>query len=494
MINWIKKNKKEVFLLVLILLVGAFFRFYQIEGQATFLGDEGRDALVVKRMIVDHKFTMLGPTASFGNLYLGPMYYYFMVIPLWLSNLDPVGPAIMVACFGVLAIFMVYLIGRDFVNKEVGFFASALYAVSFPIIIHTRSSWNPNPMPFFALLSYYALFRALRDKNGKWLMVIGVSLGIAIQLHYMAIALIASIFLILLLFRIKFSLKEYVFAFFSFCLLLSPQIIFEFRHHFVNSKALFDFFLGQGKFKDESGIGLDRLVFLPLLVRLFERFVAFGNTFIGTILAVVSSLTVIIVLFKEKLFRTKNLGLSILFLWLLFGVMIIPLYRGTIHDHYLGFLFPVPFLFTGFLLSKILKTKAAKYISLLLFIALLVFNLSKTNIFSSVGPNFQIQRSKTVAQTIANDVGDKKFNIALVSPTKDFMALNYRYFLEIFGKQPEDYGNFNDIDILYVIEETKWINPEQLDLWELGTFGPFINAKDWTFDFQIMIYRLEHKK
>ncbi len=143
LINWVVKNKLEFFLLLTVILLGAFLRFYQIYGHATFLGDEGRDALIVKRMIVDHKFTLLGPTASFGNLYLGPIYYYMMALPLWLANFDPVGPAVMVATLGVLSIFLVWLIGRAFFGQVAGISASALYAVSPLLITHARSSWNP---------------------------------------------------------------------------------------------------------------------------------------------------------------------------------------------------------------------------------------------------------------------------------------------------------------------------------------------------------------
>ena len=38
--------------LLTILLVGAYLRLYKINEYLTFLGDEGRDVLIVKRMIV----------------------------------------------------------------------------------------------------------------------------------------------------------------------------------------------------------------------------------------------------------------------------------------------------------------------------------------------------------------------------------------------------------------------------------------------------------
>ncbi len=51
MINWIKKNRVEFAIFLLILLVAGFMRFYRISEYMTFLGDEGRDALAVKDIV-----------------------------------------------------------------------------------------------------------------------------------------------------------------------------------------------------------------------------------------------------------------------------------------------------------------------------------------------------------------------------------------------------------------------------------------------------------
>lgn len=494
MIIWIRKNKFEFLLLVLILLLGIFLRFYQIHGHATFLGDEGRDALIVKGMIVDHKFTLLGPTASFGNLYLGPAYYYMMLLPLWLANFDPVGPAMMVATFGVLAIILLWKMARDFFGPVAAFSAASLYAVSHVVITHTRSSWNPNPMPFFSLLAIYSLYRTIKDQNGKWLVPLGASLGIALQLHYIAFVLMGIVLLIFFFLRVRLSWKWYLAGLASFTLFLSPQILFELRHNFVNSRAMVDFFLRRGEFTASAGVGFDKLAPFSLYFRLFRKLITIDVNSLAIFLGAVSGLTGFYFAWKQKAWRTKNLGLTILLLWLFLGIFFIPFYRGTLHDHYLGFLFPTPFLLAGFFFSRLWVNRFGKVIVIVGLVFFLGLNLSKTNIFSGAGPNWQIQRTRQVSQTIAQDVGKKSFNLALVSPTGDFMALNYRYFLELFGKNPEDYGNFDKIDILYVIEEAKWVSPEELGLWEVGTFGPFTNTRDWTFDFQVVVYRLEHKK
>ncbi len=490
--KWAKKNRSELILLLLILGLGAFLRFYQIRGHATFLGDEGRDAIIVKRMIVDHKFTLLGPTVSFGNLYLGPIYYYLMIIPLWLTGLDPVGPAMMVASFGVFSIFLVYLLGRDFFDRSAGLTAAALYAVSYPIIVHTRSSWNPNPVPLFALLTIYGIWRVVKYKDGKWIALVGACLGIIFQLHYIAFAFIGSVFLIFLILKIRLKWYWYLLGIFSFLFLLSPQILFELRHNFINSKALVDFILKRGFFETTAGVGFDKLAPFSLYQRLFYRLIAVDRKWVGGVLIFFITLWGILHALRKRKFRTENLGFSLLGLWLLLGVLIIPLYRGTIHDHYLGFIFPTPFLLYGFVFSRIWQRKILKPLALIIFLFFLVINLKQTNLFSGVGPNYQIERSKRVATAIAQDVGEEKFNLALVSPTGDFMALNYRYFLEIAGKIPEEYGNFDNLDVLYVIEEMKWVHPQELGLWEVGTFGPFEVEKDWTYDFQVQVYKLVH--
>ncbi len=110
--TWIKNNKKETILLIAILLLGSFLRLYRIGEYMTFLGDEGRDVIIVRRFLVDFDLMLIGPGTSIGNMYLGPLYYYMMAFPLWLFNYSPVGPAVQVALLGVVTIFMVWYITR----------------------------------------------------------------------------------------------------------------------------------------------------------------------------------------------------------------------------------------------------------------------------------------------------------------------------------------------------------------------------------------------
>ena len=173
--------------LLVVLLVGAYLRLYKISEYMTFLGDEGRDVLVVKRMIVEHKWTLLGPTASVGGFFLGPIYYYLMLPFLWLWKLDPTGPAVMVALFGIATIYLVFRVGKDFFGDLAGLIAASLYAVSPVVIAYSRASWNPNLVPFFSTLLIYLLWRIVVTNRWSELFWVGVVLGIGMQLHYLFI-------------------------------------------------------------------------------------------------------------------------------------------------------------------------------------------------------------------------------------------------------------------------------------------------------------------
>src|SRR2546421_10926347 len=127
-----KKNISRI-LLAGILLFAAFLRLYKIADYMTFLGDEGRDVLVVYNILHGH-FTLLGPNSSVGGFFLGPIYYYLMAPFLLLFNFDPVGPAVMIALFSVATVYLIYKIGKEFFGFSAGIVASLLYAVS-PLVI-----------------------------------------------------------------------------------------------------------------------------------------------------------------------------------------------------------------------------------------------------------------------------------------------------------------------------------------------------------------------
>ena len=236
-----KRKRWSLIFLVAILLIASFFRLYRVRDYLVFLGDEGRDALVWERMIVDHKFTLLGPTASVGGFYLGPIYYYLTLPFVWIWGLDPVGPAYFVSLLGIATVYLVYLFGRRYLNETIGLIAAFLYSFAPLIVRYSRSSWNPNPLPFFTLAGLMLLYEGVKQKKLLFSFFAGVGLGVAWQLHYLALILAPIYLVIVLVYRQNLKSIIYhlgsVFIGWSFGFL--PFLAFEIRHGFPNTRTIF---------------------------------------------------------------------------------------------------------------------------------------------------------------------------------------------------------------------------------------------------------------
>jgi len=465
--------------LLCILIFAAYLRLYDIAGYMTFLGDEGRDVLVVMHMIVNHKFTLLGPTASVGGFFLGPIYYYFMLPFLWAWHLNPVGPAIMVALFGVATVALLFKVGKDVCNDWVGLIAASLYAFSPLVISYSRSSWNPNLVPFFSLLLIFFLYKR------KYLFA-GIALGVGLQLHYLFLFMFVVSGLWILWQK---EWKQILFVFVGFLVGYSPFLAFEIRHGFPNTQSVIRFVLSGS----DTGAApnywtiVDEVLFRSF-GRLLYRLPDGGlwpklpvwqlyAWFIGTRVTIFAA---IVYLFKKKH--------TLLLIWLGSVVLLFGLYHKGIYDYYFGIMFPLPFLLVGMLLNRM------KIVGIVFWIALLIFNWQGRPFLYT--PNNQLAQARKIAETALSHTDDKPFNFALITDGNSDHV--YRYFFEIEGHAPVTIENAQ-IDPerktvmgqLIVICELSECRPLGHPLWEIAGFGRAEITGQWDVPF-VKIFRLVH--
>jgi 4-amino-4-deoxy-L-arabinose transferase-like glycosyltransferase len=448
--KFLSKNYDKV-IIVLILAIASFYRLYHIRDYMTFLGDEGRDVLVVYK-ILHGDLTLLGPTASVGGFFLGPIYYYFMAPFLWLFNYDPVGPAIMVALFGIATVWLIYKVGKEFFGSSVGLIAAGLYAVSPLVVTYSRSSWNPNLMPFFSLLILYLIYKSLRGNNLKLFVLSGFLFGIIMQLHYLALFLGVIIAVYILTYRFvysknnffKKSCKEYVYILLGFIAGWSPFLAFEVRHGFLNIRNIFNFIVGP---KDIGGSSRFFEIISDVFIRIFGRLVtnfpapekisAWSKIninywhYIALALGIVSVGFLLYKCFKEYRIRSLNFAkFSLVLLWLIIGVGLFGFYKKPIYDYYFGFMFPLPFLIVGIFLKGLWTRKIGKILSVLILIILVWLNsLTPPYRYSA---NRQLNQMEEIAKFVISKTDNRPFNFALITGGNSDHA--YRYFL-LFGKK-----------------------------------------------------------
>jgi len=495
----IKKQLNTHLTLYLILFLAAFLRLYRIADYMTFLGDEGRDVLVVKRMLVDHKFTLLGPTASVGGFFLGPIYYYFIAPFLWLFRFNPVGPAVMVALVGVATVFLVYQFCREFLDEKTGLLAAFLYAVSTLIIKYSRSSWNPNVLPFFSLLLIYSLAKAIFQNQKKYFWLVGLCFGIVFQLHYMAVLLVPSFFLIyLFLYQEKELLKDFSKLFFGFLITFSPFFLFELRHNFPNCRSLFNFIL-KGKEVGLLSTQIDSEVihnhFFALVSQLFRQTLAYNHQGLGKVIILVVLIGLFLEFLKPKITQKRLL----FFFFLLISSLILgKLYKRAIYDYYLAYLFPYPAIIFSLAFWRIVKSWRWFLIGGLFLLFFILQNDYQTNILRTPA-NRQMLQTKKIAQIILKEAQGKPFNFALIAQGNSDHA--YRYFLELGGNSPVvienpqvDPQRKTVTDQLFVVCEVPpdYCHPLGHSLWEIAGFGRAEISNQWQAPGGITIMKLVH--
>ena len=517
MIGKVKKyllsHKVEITILFLILIVASFLRLYRIADYMTFLGDEGRDAIVAKD-ILHGNFTLLGPRASAGDFFLGPIYYYFMAPFLLLSNYDPVGPAIMVGLFGIATVGLVYIVGKRLFNQLAGFIAASLYAISPLVIAYSRSSWNPNLMPFFSLLILFGLYLGLQRKSLKTLGLVGFLLGIAMQLHYLTVFLGVIVFLFVIiqgyLESRKINLRKYLYKFFAitvgFVIGLSPFLLFEVRHGFPNIQTIFKFVFEDNTSKGYS-IGQSFLGnIFDVSYRLFARLVtAFPppeqvnvSENINLLIWQIATIFLGVVTVASIYFVKDKIKVTLLLLWLVFGILLFGIYRKPIYDYYLGFMFPLPFLLVGNLMSRLSTLKKYTFIGIIaavVSIGIIVALSLYANPFR-FPPNKQKDQAQRIANFVLEKAEGKPFNFALL--TRGNSDHVYRYFFETANKAPVTILNTNIdparnsvTDQLIVVCEFSECQPLGNPLWEVAGFGRAEVVGVWDVPF-VKIYKLKH--
>ncbi len=511
MISFLRRIYTSWFPILSILLLGSYLRLYRIADYLTFLGDEGRDVLVVKRMIVDGKWTLLGPTASVGGFYMGPIYYYFMLPFLWLWKLDPVGPAIMVALFGVVTIFLLYKFADEYFGRFVGLAASSLYAVSPVVIAYSRSSWNPNIVPFFSLMVAYKCMRLFEQRTACNAFWIGILLGIGVQLHYTFLFIFPVVFIWLLLYLRQNFIKYCLWCAAGFLVGFSPFLAFEFRHGFTNLRGIFGF-ITEGK---DTGFALSHFLWniKDIFFRIFGRLILripdggiFDNLTqaqkniwtMGVWIFALSSVVFPVLLYKYSVYsKRQKIVLQLVWLWLCTVLLMFGLYKKSIYDYYFGLFFVVPFILSALALSRIWAyNKIGKLIAGSIVFGILFFNWQGRPFIYE--PNRQLNQAKIIAQAVLEQTNGMPFNFALITGGNSDHA--YRYFFEIWNSAPITIENAvidpdrkTVTDQLLIVCEDPNCEPLGHSLWEVSGFGRAEIAGVWNVSV-VKVYKLVHYK
>lgn len=236
------KNILWVIILVAILSVGSFFRFYGIDKKGFFSPDSAFHFREAKTVASVAKWTL---TKFFGRqvLPLGeyvakygdaipsfPRQGFLALASLSVFFLGPEDYATMVVSgfFGILTIILVYLIGKRLYGETTGILAAFILAVSPYHIMYSRTGLAHITAAFFLFLGFYLYILSISktiNASNIWISLAGFFVGYAFTCHY-ALFWIFGLFLILEFFNKEIILKNKLKRISLFYLSASLPILF----------------------------------------------------------------------------------------------------------------------------------------------------------------------------------------------------------------------------------------------------------------------------
>ncbi|MDD3480655.1 MAG: glycosyltransferase family 39 protein [Patescibacteria group bacterium] len=231
--DFLKKN----WVLLLILFVAAFLRFYQLNSIPPGLyPDEAANGLDIIRMMDDGDFRAIydtnGPRESL--FFFAQGLFVFLGKTFNISSLDftPLALRIAPAFIGVLTVWGTYLMAKEFFrDKQVGLIAAAAMAVSAWHIQFSRNGFRAIMLPMALTFMFYFFIKAYREgklKDYLWFATF-LAIGFYTYLSIRMIPLVfGALFVWLLVFDkgfVKKNIKKLLYTGALFLALLIPLFI-----------------------------------------------------------------------------------------------------------------------------------------------------------------------------------------------------------------------------------------------------------------------------
>lgn len=230
-------TRKNTVIFLAIILIGAFLRLHNFSDLLRFNADQVRDAQIVDNMQNGEEFPLLGPKAGGTKFKLGGAFYYLEYLSGTIFGFSPWGIAIFIPILSILSIGLFFSLFKKIFSIHLSLILTFFYAISFYGIKYSRFAWNPNAIPFFVFAFILLLLAFLNKKATKYTpILLGITMGLAMQLHTTLLILMPLIFLATFIF-IYFRDKKNNFKFFSIVVALIVLLNIPFIYSDITNKG-----------------------------------------------------------------------------------------------------------------------------------------------------------------------------------------------------------------------------------------------------------------
>ena len=243
--------KKLIPILIVLFLLGLILRLYLLPSHLFFGPEQGRDMLVIRDIVVNHKLTLIGAKTDISGIFHGPFFYYLASIPFTFFQGNPLAVSIFFVVLHALAVPLLYVLVFEITGKKrVSVIAAALFALSFQGIVYARWLSNPPLSILFVILFFLFLIRFLKGK--LWNLIgAAVMYGFLGQVEFINYVLFGAV-LIAVFFRYMRIWRRTPIPILFLAVVIGSicafgtYVLFDLRHDFLITTSLIGLFKGGG--------------------------------------------------------------------------------------------------------------------------------------------------------------------------------------------------------------------------------------------------------
>ncbi len=476
--NLLSKIKRN-WLFLIVLGIAVFLRLYRIGSLTTFGVDQGVDFLVVRDMVLFHKWTLIGIKSSIGEFFQGPIALYIMFPFFVLFYLNPIAGAYTAFTLSLMTLLILYVTVDKYYSRTSALFASLMFAVSPELIMYGNSPLYQHFLPLLIIIGLFFLLK--KEKKILDFFVIGLTAGLGMELHFLNITLVITVLIYFLIYENK-GIRKLVSYFVGLMTGLLPTILFELRHNFLNIRLFLEYISqnGSGKFTLQK--------YLQWLTS-GARFVAGNNNYFAALILI--GFFYLIIASRKMTSETKLLKRLAVILFIIINLMLLPLkefYSQYAEAFWLIVIILIPVL--------ILNHTNKKYSYTILTIIVLVnFTFSFSRLSYNHGYNMPdgvtLNKIEKMGEIVAEDSkSHPNFNIAslLDGGTRGY---SLRYSTLIRNANPQSYVDYPSSNFLYVVGREDKNYVLHSNTWEVKSLVPFKIGNEWNMGENVYLYRLD---
>lgn len=261
--------------LLLIIVLFFYLRLNHLKEIFNFGTDQGLGMIEAYQIFQTKKMPLIGMTGSSWTfegryIFFGSLPYLLYLPVFILSKWNPLSMAYLFIFLQFVSLLLLYFVISKYRSRKLAVTFGIIYA-SFPLVIeHSRYLWGPNlliPVSSF-LLSFLIL--AKEKRKLIYFFIIGLIMGLGLQMHYSFIlaCFLAALYLFI---NVKRNSKWFIILP-GFLLGVSNLILFELRHDLYNTKTLL-YFLSKLNNLNQGGVfHFNSHYLLPVVVFLIYLF------------------------------------------------------------------------------------------------------------------------------------------------------------------------------------------------------------------------------